>query len=421
MTRVSLSDRTISTIPLAVHGQTIIRDSDLPGFFVMVGTRSKAFMVQGDLRQGKLRQSLRLKVGEVGRLTTREARARAKALLGQISEGIDPRPKSEPDEPPAGDRRDPTLRAAWGSYRESHMRRKGRSEKTIRGYGDHVERLMVRWLDQPLSVLGNDPSLVKDFHDEITHGSGPYMANCCMRTLRAVYNHARKAARGLPTENPVFAVDWNPEYRRDTGLGMSDLALWFDQLRALENPLRREMHLFLLLSGSRPEVIKRAKLEHLNLRERWLFVPEPKGGVRKAFYIPLSREMIMCALRAMRLGRLIYPENAAGWLFPADSDSGHIVEHRESRDQLSHWGNELRQTYRTVGQIAGVGDVDMHLLMNHSLPGVNAGYITRNKLVGDHLRSAQQKISSAVTAVIKRSDGLLFAWPFLPCWRSVPE
>jgi hypothetical protein len=28
----------------------------------------------------------------------------------------------------------------------------------------------------------------------------------------------------------------------------------------------------------------------------------------------------------------------------------------------------------------------MHLLMNHSLPGVNADYITRNKLLEDHLR-----------------------------------
>lgn len=144
MTKLSLSDRTISTIPLAVQGQTIIRDSELPGFFVMVGTRSKAFMVQGDLRQGQSRQSLRLKVGDVGRLTTREARERAKALLGQISEGIDPRPKPEPEVLSVSDRRDPTLQVPWDSYRESHMRRKGRSEKTIRGYGDHVERLMMR-------------------------------------------------------------------------------------------------------------------------------------------------------------------------------------------------------------------------------------------------------------------------------------
>lgn len=38
----------------------------------------------------------------------------------------------------------------------------------------------------------------------------------------------------------------------------------------------------------------------------------------------------------------------------------------------------------------------MHLLMNHSLPGVNAGYITCAKLLGDHLRGAQQKLSDYI-------------------------
>ena len=45
-----------------------------------------------------------------------------------------------------------------------------------------------------------------------------------MRSFRAVYNHARKSSRALPAENPVLAVDWNPERRRDTGMGVSDLA-----------------------------------------------------------------------------------------------------------------------------------------------------------------------------------------------------
>jgi len=34
--------------------------------------------------------------------------------------------------------------------------------------------------------------------------------------------------------------------------------------------------------------------------------------------------------------------------------------------------------------------------MNHSLGGVNAGYITRNQLMGDHLRKQQQAISSFI-------------------------
>jgi hypothetical protein len=36
--------------------------------------------------------------------------------------------------------------------------------------------------------------------------------------------------------------------------------------------------------------------------------------------------------------------------------------------------------------------------MNHAIPGVNAGYITRHKLLEDHLRGQQQAISKSVFA-----------------------
>jgi hypothetical protein len=43
-----------------------------------------------------------------------------------------------------------------------------------------------------------------------------------------------------------------------------------------------------------------------------------------------------------------------------------------------------------VATAVGVSDFDAKLLMNHSIPGVNAGYITRHKLLEDHLRRPQQ-------------------------------
>jgi hypothetical protein len=45
---------------------------------------------------------------------------------------------------------------------------------------------------------------------------------------------------------------------------------------------------------------------------------------------------------------------------------------------------------------AGVSELDIHLLMNHSLPGVNAGYITRDSLLQDHLRKPQERISKVI-------------------------
>jgi hypothetical protein len=108
--------------------------------------------------------------------------------------------------------------------------------------------------------------------------------------------------------------------------------------------------------------------------------------------------MILCLVRAMRFGRQMYPSQAMEWIFPADSDSGHLVEQKEDRATLSKWGNDLRQSFRTIATAAGVSEFDAKLLMNHAIPGVNAGHITRHKLLEDHLRTQQQEISSAVLA-----------------------
>ncbi len=400
--RLPLTDKNILGLPLGQGDQYRARDTELAGFFVLVGVRTKSFMIQADLRAGGRRQTIRMKVAEVGELSTRDARAKAKALLGAIGNGVDPRDARRPAPPPMPKIGDvPTLGEAWSRYRESHLRRKKRSEITIHHYADHVERLMGDWLDTPLSELGDDPRRVADRHEAITQGNGPAMANGAMRSLRAIYNHARRTCRKLPAENPTFAVDWNPQARRDTGLGVGDLPVWFEQLAALPNPIRREFHLLTLLSGSRPDALKKVRLADLDLTGRVLHIRRPKGGEEKAFDIPLSRAMLESILRLRRLGPVIYPEAARTWLFPSDAPSGHLVETKEDRTRdLSHWGNDLRQTYRTMGQAAGVSDLDMHLLMNHSFPGVNQGYITRSKLIAGHLRAQQEKVSQLIVGAV---------------------
>ena len=397
--RLPLTDKNVANLPLSMSGQYLARDTDLPGFFVQIGIRSKTFMIQADLRRGGERSSIRMKVAEAEEMSTREARVKAKGLLATIALGEDPRTsRRTSDLPKVG--QVPTLRQAWARYKVSHLERKRRSPKTILHYTDHVERLLVLWLDEPLDRFGDEPALLAVRHDEMSRDNGPAIANAAMRSFRAIYNHARKTCRKLPAENPAFAIDWNPDARRDTALGSLDLRAWFEQVAALDNPIRREFHLFSLLSGCRPTALKQVKIEHLDLARRMLHVPKPKGGEEKAFDIPLSRRMLESILRLRRLAPILYPETAKVWLFPSETVVGHMAEHKERRSVVSHWGNDLRQSYRTLGQAAGISELDMHLLMNHALGGVNAGYITRQKLVADHLRQQQEKLSNYIVGTV---------------------
>lgn len=399
--RLQLTDKEIARLPVPNEGWYLARDIELKGFFVVVGRRKRTFAVQGDLRESGKRRSIRVNVGDVSEIGTRDARAIAKGFLSQIARGEHPRPEKARQpaaaEAPLGVA-DPegqgiTLAQAWQRYLNGHLIRKGRSEGTIANYRDHVERMFADWRAKPLRGLAADPAAVAAKHDAITAEHGPYIANGSMRTLRAIYNHALKTNPDLPARNPVAAIDWNSEERRNTALGAPDLADWFGQLAALENPIRREFHLFTLLSGCRPGALKQIKVADIRLERRVLHIAKPKGGSKKAFDIPLSRPMILCLIRAIRFSRLMHPEHASTWVFTADSDTGHLVEQKEDRNVLSKWGNDLRQSFRTLAQVAGVSEFDARLLMNHAIPGVNAGYITRSKILEDHLRAQQEAIS----------------------------
>lgn len=403
---VEISDKVISRLPYADKGQYKVLDTELKGFLVVVGRRTKTFAAQGAFwRDGVREFAARKKIGEFGDMTSREARAKAKDVLAAIAKG------QRPGETTSIRKGAITLQQAWERYRDAHMIRKGRSEGTIENYRDHMERLFGDWLDKPLARLGRQPKLVAERHDKITKENGPYIANGAMRSLRAVYNHARKANTDLPAANPTLAVDWNLEERRNTGMGAADLTGWLKGLHGFDNLIRREFHLLLLLSGSRPTALKRARIEHVDFRARLLHIPRPKGGEERAFDIPLSHAMIRCIIRAIRIGIMLYPDQAPDWLFPADSESGHLIEHKEDRAELSKWGNDLRQSYRTIAQSTKISKIDIHLLMNHAVPGVNEGYITRDKLLSDHLRHQQERISAAILGqAAKIENGLVARW-----------
>lgn len=407
---VNLNDRTVGQIQFAPSGQYLAHDEKLKGFYLLVGKKSRRYMVKGRLRApGKSPLTVKVSVGDATEITAAKARVIAAGYLSEIKQGRHPKPDDVRSESlvaevvaetaavEAATADGPTLLEAWEEYKAALIK-KERSARTIRGYEDHVTQLFKTWNDTPLKELADDPAKVKRRHSAITEANGPYAANGAMRTLSAIYNYAYLNHRKvLPRDNPVEVVDFNKEHRRNTSMGLTDLPGWFGEMARIENPIRREFHLFTLLSSSRPAALKAAKPEHLHLDRRVLHIPGPKGGSDRAFDIPLSRPMIACLMRAMRFSRSIHPEQARQWIFAAASKSGHISETKEDRKDLSKWGNDLRQTHRTLAVVARVPRVDAKLLMNHSLGGdVNDGYITRDKLVEDHLRAQQQAISDVV-------------------------
>lgn len=94
--RIALSDKAIAQLPAPEDGWYLARDTELKGFFVVVGKRKRTFTVHGDLRQrGRRASSIRVSIGDASELTTRAARAIAKEYLAQISKGQHPKARQD--------------------------------------------------------------------------------------------------------------------------------------------------------------------------------------------------------------------------------------------------------------------------------------------------------------------------------------
>lgn len=367
-----------------------MRDAALPGFFVVVGKRTKTFTVQCDVKDELgHRRTKKVAIGQVGEMSVTQARAKAKATLGalQVEGKFEER------------RKEWTLGEAWDHMREFELPAKGSRPRTVDGYEKTIRRLMGDWRDMPLRKFADKPHLVTERHRTITRNGAPYAANHFGRAFRRLYNYAQaKLDRTLPVTAWSKVVSFNREYRRNTGMGEGDLSGWFAQLAALPNGVRREFHLLTLLSGSRPDALSRAEWRHVDVRRRALHIPDPKGGEHRAFDIPLSRPMLASLARARRAGRMLAPRQAERFIFPAaKSKSGHLVEWKEDRAVLSKWGVDLRQSYTIAGEALDVSERTMKRLMNHATQDVTMGYGDRSKM-WPRLVAEQERLSAHMMA-----------------------
>jgi len=346
----------------------------------MTGENTKTYYVQFDYRDplGR-RKTCRKKLGRHDQITTKLARAKAVEMIATA--------KAPPSNP------DVTLAVAWVEYRDLHLILHERSQRTIDGYQGTVERLLGDWLNVPLDRLAERPDEVNRRYASLLKKHGVATAKNAMAALRAIYNHASRMHPELSRPNPVGRLRLRTPPPRNTAMAAENLVGWYEQLRKLPCPVRQEYHLFMLLSACRREALSCARWEDLDVRRRTLHIPKPKGGTSRAFDLPLSRRMLWCLARARRAGRMLHEGRAQRWIFPSGTgQSGHIVEIKE-KDLTT--GHALRHTWRTLAHQAGISELDAKLIMNHTIPGANAGYLSRSAL-WPHLLAAQEKMSAYI-------------------------
>lgn len=390
MTTLKLTKAAVERIkaPDPSGKQAIVWDTELKGFGILVSgtTTAKTYIAQRRMPDGKTR---RLTVGAVAEFEKAEdARRKAGKLLGELREGRDP--KAEKRKAAARTR---TLRQSLDLYLAA---RKDLRPRSIEEYRRAIERHLGDWLDRPLREL--TPDMIEDLHGAIGKSAGPAAANSTMRALRAIWNHALDRDDTLPA-NPVRRLKraWFSTPARTRMVGTDELPAFFAAIEALPNRIAADYLKLLLFTGLRRREAAALRWEEIDLTARVIRLPATRTKAKRKLDLPMSsfiRDMLI-ARRALG--------NDGGFVFGADSKSGHIEEPKFALAMVAKAtgiaisAHDLRRTFITIAEAADISPLALKALVNHALGGdVTSGYV---QMTAERLREPAQRVCSRMMAL----------------------
>jgi len=386
---IHLTKTAIDKIQTPASGQVLYRDATLPGFGLRVGTRSKTYFVEGQVR----RRTIRTTIGRYDVFSPEMARRRALKVLAEMADGRNPNEERRAKHASAM-----TLQQSFDSFFE----RRTLAATSKENYRRSIDIYLSDWAGKPIAEISR--RMVLDRHRRIAEQHGPVMANNVMRHLRSVYNFTSAAHGELPT-NPVTILTqaraWNPERRRRSVVPAHGLPKWWHAVHQEEEHVR-DFLLIALFTGMRRSEIARLKWEYIDLDGRTLTVPTTKNG--DALQLPLSD--FLHGLLVTR--RDSDPEGA--WVFPGRGETGHMVETKKFYARVAKSSgirftlHDLRRTFVTIAESLDIPHYALKRLLNHrGNSDVTAGYIIIDV---ERLRGPVQRVAERIWEMVHARDEL---------------
>jgi integrase len=315
MARINLTAGRIRDFS-ADKGQVFLWDSDTPGLAVRAtapGKRnpegSKAFIFQGKLASG---QDVRMTIGDVRSWGIDKAREEARTLQKLIDRGLDPRQEKAERVAEAESKRQTAVRneapalEAWGVYLGArkakwsarslldHQRlsaeggkvktrgkKKGEGDKTLPG-------LLLPLLLLPLPEI--NASSVRDWLKEEA-ARRPTQANNAFVRLRAFLNWCADQpeysdqAHSDACPNRMARDELPKKKAKDDCLQREQLKVWFEKIRAIQNPTISAYLQITLLAGARREEVAGIKWSDVDFQWKTIRIADKVEGERN---IPMT-------------------------------------------------------------------------------------------------------------------------------------
>lgn len=328
-------------------------DESLTGFGLLCSgkTNAKSFVVQ----RGKVIP--RRSFADANVMSVEEARETARDMLLTIGKGKDPT---------AEDMTKLTVKQAM----EKLIAKPGLAEKSQENYRYFIETYFDDWLEKPLLSLTR--TMIVERHDKITLGKrkgqrkpAPGSANSAVVALRTAYNFCSKQADEPFPPNPAVIASMNPTNKRTGHVPSDKMKKFWKAAGQLENPVQAAFVKLLMTTGLRSKNAKALRWEEVDLEGGVIHLPGTK--TTGAIPLPLNSLTIEVLKKLEALGR-----DESGWVFPANSKSGHIAEPKyplaliAEKTGITITPHDLRRTFTTAAGTARLtGENTQARLVHH--------------------------------------------------------
>ncbi|GAB4228614.1 MAG: tyrosine-type recombinase/integrase [Methyloligellaceae bacterium] len=380
MPRLRLTRQSVDALPFTESGQTLYRDTLLPGFGLRVGKQSKVYFAEGQVGQ----RSCRVTIGRADLFAADIARKKALGLLSDMAEGRNPNAEKKQAVTTGV-----SLADAFDAF---FAARPHLSPLTVRNYSRSSRIYLKAWRRKPIHEITRQMVLKR--HQELSVEIGKTTANNVMRHLRSVYNFTAATHDDFPP-NPVTILTqaraWHREQRRRTVVSAQDLPKWWRAVMA-EPDYARDFLLMALFTGMRRGELMALRWENVDLAARTLHLPRTKNG--DPLHLPLSSFLVdLLAERKRQAG-------GSPYVFPGPGRDGHLKETKKfllrvsAGSGVSFTLHDLRRTFITIAESLDVPYYALKRLLNHRATGdVTGGYIV---IDAERLRGPVEQVAARI-------------------------
>jgi integrase len=357
-----LTKTIVEEYELPATGQKFKWDSETKGFGLRLTPGSKVFIAQG-LVNGKDR---RVKIGPFGAWTVDQARKRAKELLVDMANGIDPNQEKKVKK---------AMAISLDKLVMAYIKDKSLKESSIYDMNKHLNGIFISLKDQPISVITRD-EVLRLFRK--ASKSSKAQANQAFRLLRSWMNYAmatcRPGGKAIISENPVQVLSdakmWHTIKPRKSRITTEKIGLAWNFIRGeMANPSLNSVSkslidaaAFILLTGCRFGEAATLPWNQVNLDEGYWNLPDPKN--RNPVIFPLSTQALEILEARPRMN---------DYVFSREKGKGRITDIRFTMKKISDHidikitAHDLRRTFRAIAGECGIELWKTKLLMNHKL------------------------------------------------------